>query len=404
MDIACSQEGTPYAFSFQAGNAIVNHYNFYAAQAKQQLTLDPLETHEYLPISGDPLFIYHAQRLTFGAAASGRNLHGSPRIVSIQTVSGTGANHIGARFLTEALRPRIVWISSPSWANHTVIWQMLQPIALDRDRQLRIRYYPYYSESNHSLDFKNMMGVLEAEANADDVLILQACGHNPSGRDLSRDQWKVVADLCLRKQVFPFFDLAYQGFASGSIDDDVWAVRYFLEQRIEMCVAQSFSKNMGLYGERVGAFHLATLSEDVAGQSLTKLIHIQRGETSSPPAFGAKVARIVMSDPTIYEKWQQDMREMISRLRRMRLALWEELRQLQTPGSWDHLLDECGMFSCTGLDSNQVDLLQKQFHVFMLKSGRISLSGLNEGNISYVARAIDAVVRDRTGEVDSMLI
>lgn len=154
------------------------------------------------------MFVHHAQRLTFGATPSGCNLHGSLRIVSIQTVSRTGANHIGARFLTEALRTRIVWISSPSWANHAVIWQMLQPMALGKARHLEIRYYPYYSECNHTLDFENTVSVLEAEANADDVLILQVCGHNPSRRDLTRDQWRVVADLCLRKQVFPFFDSA----------------------------------------------------------------------------------------------------------------------------------------------------------------------------------------------------
>ncbi|KAE8394398.1 PLP-dependent transferase [Aspergillus alliaceus] len=368
-------------------------------KAKQRLALDSSENHEYLPISGDPSFIRHAQRLIFGDfEREDPNPINSRQVVSLQTVSGTGANHIGARFLVETIRPRAVWISNPSWINHSSIWKMLQPLMFDEDRRLEIQYYPYYVQASHSLEFEETMRVLDAKANTDDVLVLQPCAHNPTGLDFTHDQWTAIAELCVRKKVLPFFDAAYQGFATGSLNKDIWAVRHFYGYRMELCVAQSFSKNMGLYSERTGAFHLVTFSKDAATQSLRKLVQIQRGETSSPPAFGAKIAKTILGDPALHKIWQHNIQEMTLRLREMRAALFNELVRLGTPGSWNHLLKSVGMFSCTGLNPEQVSQLRAQYHIYILNSGRISLAGLNEENVSYVARAIDTVVRAKTRE------
>ncbi|KAK0108436.1 hypothetical protein ONS95_003240 [Cadophora gregata] len=198
--------------------------------------------HDYLPIAGDQQFLQASQDLIFfpskkaGTQAPGVD---DLRIASVQTISGTGANHIGARFLVDHLQPQNVWLSDPTWANHHTIWEYVG---------LNPRVYPYYKYLDFSLDFAGMMQTLEAHAQPQDVLVLHACAHNPTGLDPSKEQWMAIAGLCQRKQLFPFFDAAYIGFATGDPVQDTWAIRYFYEQqpRLEMIVAQSFSKSFGI--------------------------------------------------------------------------------------------------------------------------------------------------------------
>ena len=230
------------------------------------------------------------------------------------------------------------------------------------------------------------------------IILLHACAHNPTGVDPTREQWKELSQLIREKKHFPFFDCAYQGFASGDLENDAWAVRYFVDQGFELCIAQSFAKNFGLYGERAGAFHFVTGSGADATNTIARigsqLAILQRSEISNPPAYGARIASLVLNDPELFQEWEANLRTMSGRIKDMRAALRDHLEKLDTPGTWKHITDQIGMFSFTGLTEKQVLKIREDAHVFMTKNGRISMAGLNTGNVEYVAKAIDKVVRE----------
>lgn len=237
-----------------------------------------------------------------------------------------------------------------------------------------------------------------ADAPEHSIILLHACAHNPTGVDPTQEQWKELAVLLREKSHFPFFDCAYQGFASGDLAKDAWAVRYFVEQGFELCIAQSFAKNFGLYGERAGCFHFVTgPSTDAVktiGRIYSQLAILQRSEISNPPAYGARIASTVLNDPALFAEWEENLREMSGRIITMRKALRSKLEELGTPGSWNHITDQIGMFSFTGLTEREVQKLRDVAHVYMTKNGRISMAGLNTGNVEYFANAVDKVVRE----------
>lgn len=355
-------------------------------KVEKLLAEDPTVDHEYPPIAGLTPFISAARDLLFGNPDEAFNA----RCASIQTISGTGACHVGAKFLAEALKPKNVWVSDPTWGNHHLILDLACP-------NVKQRFYPYFDAKVCRIDFEGMISTLEKEAEAGDMILLHACAHNPTGLDPTREQWQKIAEVCERKKIFPFFDSAYQGFASGNVDNDAWAVRHFVSRgTMELCVAQSFSKNFGLYGQRVGAFHLVTSSPFARERAHGLLADLQRGEISMPPIYGARIVNMILRDPELRESWQRDLTTMADRIISMRAGLYEELTRLGTPGSWKHIVEQTGMFSYTGLTPEQVDKL-KANHVYMLKSGRASISGLNANNIPTVAGMIDRVVRETGG-------
>ncbi|KAB8234451.1 pyridoxal phosphate-dependent transferase [Aspergillus alliaceus] len=348
--------------------------------------------HEYLTIQGDREFLRLAADLVFGFDEKKEDLSTTEkqrsRVVSIQTVSGTGANRLGAELLARNVRPGCVWIPEPTWANHHTIWELA---GVPR------KGYPYYDRSSRSFDFEGTVRTISESAQKNDVVILHACAHNPTGADPTREQWEVLAQLCKDKGIIPFFDLAYQGFASGDAEKDAWAIRHFFQDacQLEFCVAQSFSKNFGLYGQRVGALHVVTYpnSNGVAQDILANLCHLVRGEYSMAPRGGAEIVRTVLGNKYLRGKWLEDLTTMSQRIQRMRHALYHELVSLQTPGDWKHVVSQIGMFTYVGLSESQVFAIRERHHIYMLKSGRISISGLNERNVQYVARGIDDVVR-----------
>lgn len=291
--------------------------------------------HDYLAIEGDPRFLNVARKLIFSSTSSEQQQLMESRIVSVQTISGTGANHIGARFLAQNLRPGRVWLSHPTWANHHAIWES---VGVPRSE------YPYYNTSSSSLDFDAMIAVLEREAQRRDVLVLHACAHNPTGLDPSQQQWTAIAELCQRKQIFPFFDNAYQGFVSGNPTKDASAINYFsqLQPPLEMCVAQSFSKNFGLYGQRAGAFHLIMndTSEDARDKVLSNLSQMIRSEYSVAPRYGSTIIRNILESEALTQEWLADLQIISGRIQSMRHALYYELCRLGTPRSWQHIIDQ----------------------------------------------------------------
>lgn len=263
--------------------------------------------------------------------------------------------------------------------------------------------YPYYSSETRTVNLEGMLATLEQKAQPNDVVILQACAHNPTGVDLSKSQWVEVARVIKRKNLFVVFDSAYQGFATGDVDGDAWAVRYFVEQLIltaesdsthpGLCIAQSFSKNFGLYGERVGALHLVVPRHLSPQGAQSELMSIARSEYSNPPRFGTSIVQTVLGSPRLRDQWQADLNTMSARIMVMRRALRQRLEELGAPGNWSHIESQIGMFSYTGLTWEHVQRLRNEFHIYLLPSGRVSICGLNEGNVDYVARAIREVVR-----------
>ncbi|KAF2157455.1 PLP-dependent transferase [Myriangium duriaei CBS 260.36] len=230
------------------------------------------------------------------------------------------------------------------------------------------------------------------------VILLHACAHNPTGVDPTQEQWRQIASVMKSKKHFPFFDTAYQGFASGDLNKDAWAIRYFVEQGFELLVAQSYAKNFGLYGERAGCFHFVTSpssnAKDVATRVASQLYILQRSEISNPPAYGARIASLILNDPSLFALWEDNLREMSGRIIKMRQELRQKLEAMKTPGTWNHITDQIGMFSFTGLTEKQVLKIREDAHVYMTKNGRISMAGLNSRNIDYFAKAVDKVVRE----------
>ncbi|GAB7348196.1 hypothetical protein MBLNU459_g6200t1 [Dothideomycetes sp. NU459] len=359
-------------------------------KADDLLRQDPDLNHEYLPIAGLAEFTSASQRLIFGASSPALE---QGRASSLQTISGTGAVHLGALFLAKFYSPptaeaKTIYVSSPTWANHNQIFSNVK---------LPIKNYPYFSAKTKGLDFDGMTGALE-QAPDGSVVLLHACAHNPTGVDPTQDQWKQIADLMKRKGHFPFFDCAYQGFASGDLNKDAWAIRYFVDQGFEMLVAQSYAKNFGLYGERAGCFHFVTGpasdAKETAGRVGSQLAILQRSEISNPPAYGARIASLILNEKTLFAEWEANLREMSGRIISMRKALKEKLDQMGTPGTWNHITDQIGMFSFTGLTEKQVLKIREDAHVYMTKNGRISMAGLNTHNVEYFAKALDKVVRE----------
>lgn len=334
-----------------------------------------------------------AQSLTFGsklATVLDKN------IASVQTVSGTGANHMIALFLAQHLRPARVFIPSPTWINHHAIWAQTGIRRVD---------YPYYAPETKNIDMGGMLSMLDKEAEANDVIVLQACAHNPTGVDLSQLQWTQVFEIVKRKKLFVVFDSAYQGFATGDVNSDAWAIRYFTQELIlneesycpGLCVAQSFSKNFGLYGERVGALHLVVPRHLSSQAALSQLTSLARAEYSNPPRYGARIVETVLADEQLRNQWERDLRTMSSRIKEMRCSLRKNIEKQGIPGDWSHLESQIGMFSYTGLTAEMVTCLREDFHVYLLPSGRASMCGLNEGNVEYVARAMCEVLRQVLG-------
>lgn len=337
-------------------------------QADERLRSDPNLNHEYLPIAGLPEFTGPAQKLILGADSVAIK---EKRVVSFQTISGTGAVHIGALFLAKFYKPATpaaVYISSPTWANHNQIFTNVGA---------KIKTYPYFSAKTKGLDFDNMINALDSAPDGS-VILLHACAHNPTGVDPTKEQWMQIAKTIRAKQHFPFFDCAYQGFATGDLAKDNWAIRHFIEQGFELCIAQSFAKNFGLYGERAGAFHFVTApgsdAESTIGRIGSQLAILQRSEISNPPAYGARIAATVLNDEALFKEWEANLRTMSGRIIDMRTALRSKLEELGTPGTWNHITDQIGMFSFTGLTEQQVLKIREDAHVYMTKNGRASVS------------------------------
>ncbi|CAO3578387.1 unnamed protein product [Absidia cylindrospora] len=338
--------------------------------------------HEYQPIAGQPSYTKAASKLILGKDSPAIQ---QGRVGAVQTISGTGANHTGAAFLAQHYKGSgKCYISKPTWANHRSIFETIG---------FQVEEYAYWDPVTKGLNYQGMLQSIQDAPNGS-IFVIHACAHNPTGVDPTQEQWKGIAEAMRAKGHFPFFDCAYQGFASGDLDRDAWSVRYFVEQGFELFVAQSFAKNFGLYGERAGNLTFVCKTPEDTKRVLSQLEKLQRSEISNPPAYGSRIVDIVLNDEALYAEWKENLKYMSSRIIDMRKALYQHLVDLKTPGTWNHIVDQIGMFSFTGLKAPQVKVLIEKYHIYLTDNGRVSMAGLSTSNVEYFAKAVDDVVRN----------
>jgi len=343
-------------------------------------TQEEVINHEYLPVLGLESFATASTAMLLGESSSAIS---EGRAFGVQALSGTGALRNGAEFLARITGLRCCYYSDPTWGNHGLVFK--------NAGFTELRKYRYWDESRKGLDWEGMMEDLEG-APMHSVIILHACAHNPTGVDPTKEQWGKIAELIKRKNLFPFFDCAYQGFASGCLDTDAWSVRYFVDLGFELFCSQSFSKNFGLYNERAGNLTVVLKDAKSVANFKSQMTLIIRAMYSNPPAHGCRIVDMVMKDPAMYQEWRECIKIMANRIIAMRAGLRARLEKLGTPGKWDHITTQIGMFSYTGLNPTQVDFMVQEKHIYLLRSGRISMCGVTPGNIEYVASSIHEAV------------
>ncbi|PPU37288.1 aromatic amino acid transaminase [Xanthomonas arboricola] len=345
---------------------------------EQQLALDA-KPRGYLPIDGLAAYDKATQELLFGAESA---LVASGRVATSQTVGGSGALRVGADLLKKLLPTSTIAISNPSWENHRAVFGAAGFEVVD---------YTYFDAASHGLNFDGMLADL-ARLEPGTVVLLHACCHNPTGADLSKEQWKQVAGLLKERKLFPFVDIAYQGFDKG-IEADAYAVRLLAAEGIDSyVVASSYSKSFSLYGERVGALSVvsATAAEAKAVQSQVK--RIIRTIYSSPSTHGAALVAGVLTSPELRDLWEQELTEMRERIHALRAGLVAKLATLGAP-EFDFIQRQAGMFSYSGLTRTQVDRLRDEFAIYAVGTGRICVAALSQRNLDYVAQAVATVSR-----------
>ena len=332
----------------------------------------------YLPIEGIAAYDAAVQSMLFGAGSA---LLASGRVITAQALGGTGALKIGADFLKRFNGDARVLISDPSWENHRALFE---------GAGFAVGTYAYYDAATHGVNFAGMVEALRAAA-AGTIVVLHACCHNPTGVDLTADQWREVVQVVRERRLLPFLDIAYQGFGDG-IEADGAAVRLFADAGITFFVASSFSKSFSLYGERVGALTIVAADKDEATRVLSQLKRVIRTNYSNPPTHGGTVVASVLTTPALRQMWEQELAEMRDRIKAMRTRLVEGLKSRGVPGDYSFVAAQRGMFSYSGLTAAQVDRLQKDFGIYAVSTGRICVAALNSKNIDYVCDAIAAVV------------
>jgi aromatic-amino-acid transaminase len=333
----------------------------------------------YLPIDGLAAYDRAVQELLFGAGAP---VLAEGRVVTVQTLGGTGGLRVGADLMKLIDPGAQVLISEPSWENHR---------ALFTTAGFRVAAYPYYDARTHGVDFDGMLGALN-EAAPGSLVVLHSCCHNPTGVDLDAAQWRRVLGVVKSRRLVPFLDLAYQGFADG-IDADALAPRLFAAEMQPVMLASSFSKSFSLYGERIGAFSLVTGGKDESARALSQLKQLVRTNYSSPPTYGSEIVSRVLTTPELRALWEQELGAMRDRIKAMRKALAESISARVPGADFGFVQKQRGLFSYSGLSKAQVTRLREEFSVYAIESGRICVAALTTGNIDYVADAIAKVIR-----------
>lgn len=336
---------------------------------------------EYFPISGSPEFCEHSIKLALGdenpILSAGAN-------ATVQGISGTGSLCVGAKFLAQFFPGnREVHVPTPTWGNHNPLF---------RHAGMVVKQYRYFDPKSSGLDFEGLIQDI-SKIPERSIILLHACAHNPTGVDPKPEQWEEISTIVKKRNLFPYFDMAYQGFASGSTDKDAAAVRLFIKNGHKIALAQSYAKNMGLYGERVGAFSLITSDRKEANAVMSQLKIIIRPMYSNPPIYGARIVNEILGNAALKQEWLHDVKAMADRIISVRTKLRENLEKLGNSRNWSHITDQIGMFCFTGLKAHEVEKLTQDHSVYLTKDGRISMAGVTSKNVEYLANAIHQVTK-----------
>jgi len=342
---------------------------------------DPSLNKEYLPQRGDPVFNTLCAKMLFGEQSP---LVQNGLVAVAQTLSGTGSLRVGAEFIKRYAPGKSVYVSTPTWGTHNSIME---------HAGVAVRAYRYWDAVKRNLNLRGMLEDINA-APEGSVILLHAAAHNPTGVDPTQEQWDQIMAVCAARKHICWFDSAYQGFATGDLEQDAYAMRKFAENGLNLMVSQSFAKNFGLYGERIGSLAIVCTRQESVAAVLSQIDVLVRNLYSNPPKHGANIVRTILSTPELCAEWREELKVMASRIKEMRGALYSELVKLGTPGDWTHITSQIGMFSYTGLTPTQSDAMVEKHHVYMLRNGRISMAGVTTKNVAYLARAMDDCVRN----------
>jgi aspartate/tyrosine/aromatic aminotransferase len=332
----------------------------------------------YLPIDGSPAFNNATQTLLFGAD---HEILRSKRAATAQAPGGTGALRMAADTIAKLMKGATVWISNPTWPNHPSVFQ---------SAGLAVKSYPYFDAKTNDLDFDAMMATL-GEIPAGDVVVLHGACHNPTGVDLTPAQWQAVAKVVAERKLLPLVDFAYQGFAEGLTEDAV-GLHTVAKTGIDLLVANSYSKNFGLYNERIGALTMVAQNEESAQTLLSHVKQAIRANFSNPPAHGGAIVATVLNDPQLRAQWEREVGEMRDRINGLRHLFVETLNEKGVERDFSFITRQRGMFSFSGLNPDQVKALRDDYAIYIVGSGRISVAGMSEESMDYLCAAIADVI------------
>ncbi len=349
-------------------------------QAEERL-LQTEATKSYLDIAGSPEYAAAVQSLLFG---DDHEVLKSKRAVTAQAPGGTGALRIAAELLARLAPGKRIWISDPTWPNHPSVF---------RAAGLEVVVYPYFDAALNGINTEKFMAALE-QIPEGDILLIHGCCHNPTGSDLSLEQWARVGEIVAERQLLPLIDFAYQGFANG-LREDAAGMLNVICPGSEALVASSFSKNFGLYNERVGALTLIARDEAAAQSVLSHLKQTIRANYSNPPAHGAAIVTTVLTDPTLRAQWETEVSAMRERINTMRHLFVETLNEKGVDRDFSFIANQRGMFSFSGLNADQVKALRDEYAIYVVGGGRINVAGMSEGNMDYLCGAIAEILSRR---------
>jgi len=345
----------------------------------EAILLEQEDSKSYIGINGAPEFAPLIQELLLGKDSK---VVADKRIFSAQTPGGTGALKVAADFIGANLANPKIWVSDPTWGNHLPIF---------RSAGIEIAEYPYYDASTNGLRFDDMMATLKAEVKAGDAILLHACCHNPTGIDLKIEHWHALTELVLEKGLLPLVDAAYQGFGDG-LEEDMAGLRFMAERVPSMLIANSFSKNFGIYRERCGGMSILAQTTEEASNAFSIVGMAIRANYSMPPAHGASVVYTIMSDEALHAEWEAEVATMRDRINDLRHKLVASLASSSCSKDFSFITDQRGMFSYSGLSVEQVHRLRDEFSIYIADSGRMNVAGITDENLEYLAQSIATVV------------
>ena len=352
---------------------------FNSVRCAEARILDGQTTKDYLDISGAPEYAAAVQALLFGAE---HEIVTGQRAATVHAPGGTGGLRVAGDFIHKLYPQARIWLSDPTWANHPNIYA---------HAGVAVETYPYFEKETNDLDFDAMRDALRTVPEGD-VVLLHGCCHNPTGIDPTPEQWEEIADVAGAHGWIPLVDFAYHGLGVG-LEQDRRGLMAFCRSGVELMVSSSFSKNFGLYNERVGALTVVASTPGAANALMSQVMICIRANYSNPPAHGAAIVTEVLKDPGLRLQWEDEVAEMRNRINRMRALFVDTLERKGVRRDFSFIARQRGMFSFSGLTGRQVDALREEFAIYMVGSGRINVAGITEANVDYLCESIAAVLR-----------